>query len=1216
MRDKVKHKSSLSIFLGRTFLAVLVVGLAQPAAASWLHSGGTTSGRSFVSGQGDISDAVDKRPGTAAVVQAPASDFQVSRFADIDGDGTDEILRVYQSRVGAFDLGNGSLRWSTPALGITSIVDVADMDGDGSEDEVVAVGSNLGGGIYIIDLETGALEGSFSDLQGNSGVRVSELALVDVDADGGMELVFGASLLVVSDFYLVDFSTSDGTPRSVRSELQGYYNLYNRLAVGDFDGDGLEDEIVTLQAAALDLKTVCDPGRPGAVCDDVDGTLCLCDQALIEDAFAAQAFPQRIESLDTSGDGKAELVLSYWHGSHGNGFGAIDLSSYFDGSPAPQVAGWLYDYSAATGRPRPYVARGEFQDWNGDGNPDFVVTLGGPTDDEVGITGSPSDDGLDHSGGLGFGVYDGATGDALATLVDAVAHGYADLDGDGADEIVVERALDGGLAAVEGYRLSCDTEGCQLVQAWSLPTHRLTRRPEDVSPTQVPSLRVPRVGGLEEGANALVLWVDSDLQHVGLDDDGEPLLGKLASLGEEDQLAGLKDEGDAVLVNRSGQVTVYSGALEPRAKWGQLPSGEVLRWLAGPILPNLSGDVSFLGGDVFYSLSGPASLSSAEGSFGDEIVLIADVDSNGVVDFFAVEESVLFGGFAIRRVEHNPALDDFVVHWTWESGAPESPTEGMGFRTFWSFNHGDFNGDGVDDLVFSMERYPNMELVVIDGASGDLSQSSSMTFRDLQWGAMLVEDLCSTTEYGVSDGQLDVLRPSRLKLEAWTPGEPSASSVLNNGLQHSNFAFGDLDGDGADDLLMGRFFPVPDPALEAVSIDGELATLWGPQLDLLSPPGGEQAMALAELDDQPGLDVLVPSSSGGLDLRSGFDGARVPGFPVWLARGEQLVSPNSQTLQLTAVLAMDVDGDARVEAIVGGADGYVYAVDVHRDEEEPGSLLWSWFGGGAPVGLLAGGDVDHDGALEVLVSLADGTARVVDGLGTSIEITQPGKDDCLETTLLEVCGVSNAIEQLDLLVQGLPRAQGVQVENDGTWCVEVEVPAVAATVELVAVGWLDGSPVASDQYFISSNVDADSDGVTVCGGDCDDDNADIAPGLPEACDGLDNDCDPTTDEYADVDGDGVSACDGDCDDSQATVFPGATEDCEDGRDNDCDERTDEADENCSSDVPIAADPTCSDCSCSTLESAAGKEENNLPLPVLLLSLVSACWVRRRQRRGA
>ena len=96
-------------------------------------------------------------------------------------------------------------------------------------------------------------------------------------------------------------------------------------------------------------------------------------------------------------------------------------------------------------------------------------------------------------------------------------------------------------------------------------------------------------------------------------------------------------------------------------------------------------------------------------------------------------------------------------------------------------------------------------------------------------------------------------------------------------------------------------------------------------------------------------------------------------------------------------------------------------------------------------------------------------------------------------------------------------------------------------------------------------------------GDCDDSDPAIHPGQPEACDGLDNDCDGLLDEdfqwYTDADGDGfgaagaepVTSCTqppgtaaqtGDCDDARNTVFPGAPELC-DGRDNDCDGTTDE-----------------------------------------------------------
>ncbi len=93
------------------------------------------------------------------------------------------------------------------------------------------------------------------------------------------------------------------------------------------------------------------------------------------------------------------------------------------------------------------------------------------------------------------------------------------------------------------------------------------------------------------------------------------------------------------------------------------------------------------------------------------------------------------------------------------------------------------------------------------------------------------------------------------------------------------------------------------------------------------------------------------------------------------------------------------------------------------------------------------------------------------------------------------------------------------------------------------------------------DFDADGDGVVSCAGDCDDTLPNVYPGAPEACDGLDNDCDPSTEidegtECYDDDGDGHTEADGDCQDGDPDVYPGA-EELADGVDNDCDGELDE-----------------------------------------------------------
>ncbi len=99
---------------------------------------------------------------------------------------------------------------------------------------------------------------------------------------------------------------------------------------------------------------------------------------------------------------------------------------------------------------------------------------------------------------------------------------------------------------------------------------------------------------------------------------------------------------------------------------------------------------------------------------------------------------------------------------------------------------------------------------------------------------------------------------------------------------------------------------------------------------------------------------------------------------------------------------------------------------------------------------------------------------------------------------------------------------------------------------------------------VDPSWDADGDGWTACGGDCDDTTDAVNPGMPEqvlgTAAGRDEDCDGFVDEPVnprgtDDDGDGSTEEGGDCDDADASIGPTASE-VLDQADNDCDGRID------------------------------------------------------------
>ncbi|MCB9618133.1 MAG: hypothetical protein H6721_28240 [Sandaracinus sp.] len=125
-----------------------------------------------------------------------------------------------------------------------------------------------------------------------------------------------------------------------------------------------------------------------------------------------------------------------------------------------------------------------------------------------------------------------------------------------------------------------------------------------------------------------------------------------------------------------------------------------------------------------------------------------------------------------------------------------------------------------------------------------------------------------------------------------------------------------------------------------------------------------------------------------------------------------------------------------------------------------------------------------------------------------------------------------------------------------------------------------GDRDADGDGFVDALCCNDFEGTMRCGDDCNDRRRDAHPGVPEVCEGLDNDCDGSIDEgllrmqWPDADRDlhgdeaseGVMVCPGepgyspvrdDCDDTAPTRHRAQLEIC-DGLDNDCDGVSDEA----------------------------------------------------------
>jgi hypothetical protein len=224
-----------------------------------------------------------------------------------------------------------------------------------------------------------------------------------------------------------------------------------------------------------------------------------------------------------------------------------------------------------------------------------------------------------------------------------------------------------------------------------------------------------------------------------------------------------------------------------------------------------------------------------------------------------------------------------------------------------------------------------------------------------------------------SDGELLVITtltpgdPSRGWLTAWTlDGQPLSNFPIELSQDSdSSAALADLDGDGKHWIIFG------DDAgrlhvLDAIGRKREgfpvstLGVLSGPT-PTPHPPGGnihsiEASPAVADLDGDGRLEIIVGSWDGRMYVWDDA-GQSLPGWPVQV--GDQIIS---------SAALVDLDGDTRLDIVVGSKDEHLYGWTM---EGEPLS--------GFPYHLGAHifsspwiGDLEADGRADIVVGADNG----------------------------------------------------------------------------------------------------------------------------------------------------------------------------------------------------------------------------------------------------
>jgi hypothetical protein len=1015
----------------------------------------------------------------------------------------------YVGGLASLALTSGELRWTSVRKNLDALVGSGVVSGGPGGDALVATSATPGGGVFLFDPAFGGLLATISGLADDSGVEPAEILLHDLDGDGALEIAFGvASYYAPGVLYVVDFPTGPDAPQVVTYPFEGYSGL-TPLHAGPVLAGGATGLVVS-QGPSYTLIATCSEGSPGAVCALPNPSICLCPAGALGNLHPGHMLGMSFVA-NVTGDEAAELIAI--SNDPSISFRAVGLFSLADGvatQPADLAAAtrWYYDYSAHSPLTQLSSPASGPVDLDGDGTLELIVSFVHNGGADRSRTGAPANDGIDFMDGIAVGVFDVVTGALEASLLAAVAYGTVDLDGDGSLELVTSPTKAWALLpGVYGHELVCVLGTCKLSQVWSDPSRTLVRSP---SVYQDVSLPPPKLFGTEvekdgKTLGVLLTYGAGTLDALGLAEGGALEVKSSSPLVPEEEMIARSARGRLLTGTRSevrlrGPLGATLDAPVAYPRQGPRP-WFAARFAAGEVAAQAIYD------SVLYQTADAGSPPALDTALLPRTLLAEDIDVDGQPEILScrLPEDELGPGFEVRLHAKAPGVAGLTTRWSSNSA---TVPELAGFTILCNpltFAVGQVDGAGPRDIVFFGTKEGKPGYVLLDGETGAIDAVVAEGIWPHSGGALRMADLFNDKGEPLSDGRDDLVVPGSYEIAVYNFDVGGKVASRSTGFYYAVGGYADLGGLGTlSHVATGS------GQMEAVQIEDSLLPTWPTPITKIGPSTLDlgQVQSFVAADATQGLDPVYLTGQGGVEVFSGATGARLPGFPVFPVGGELSASQPSPLSISTAVMTLDVDDDGHEEVVVGSLDGWLYAIDVAAAETVSPKLSWSFFAG-APIKRLAAADLDGDGYVEVLVSAADGRGLVIGATGVALDILEPIEGmACVPFSKVAVSGTSTGVHRVDLSAGGISGDLGTLVGQAGGWSGSVLLRGPGAHA-ILAEGFDEAGHllvVAAVQVFFGG--DADEDGVTPCGGDCDDQDAFRSPLLAEVCeDGIDQDCD-------------------------------------------------------------------------------------------------------------